>query len=449
MFISTGRYALTLLVSTLISAIVLATFVALPASAQSLSDNDSAAGPGPLSVEAAVELALTHNPGLAALTAQSEALGHIPSQAGALPDPVVSLNALNFPVDTFKFDQEAMTQMQLAVSQSIPFPGKRKLMHAAAESEALAGLAQVAEQRDALTGAVRAAWWKLFYFDQALEIVEQNKALIRNFVEIALTKYSVGTGLQQDVLLAQLELSRLLEREARLKGRRRSAQAELNSLLDRRPDRAIELAKASLNTQLPELSAEAALLNQAVDSRDLLAVHQKLLDAADDRLALAERDRYPDFRLGAGYGFRQGNDPLRGGGRSDFFSVMLSVNVPLYFGSKQSRAIGQRSSERARSKFSLSSALRSVEADVARNLASYEAAREEVQILETAIIPQAQQTVASMLAGYEVNEVDFLNVINGQLTLYNAQINYWEALSEAKSALAGVAASVGMEALYE
>ena len=447
MSINAGQRAPNSLASMLISAVVLAALVALPARAQSHAS--TAAGAGPLSVEAAVELALTHNSGLAAVGAQSEALSHIPSQAGALPDPVVSLNALNFPVDTFDFDQEPMTQMQLAVSQSIPFPGKRKLKRAAAESEAHAGEAQVAERRDALTGAVRAAWWKLLYFDQALEIVEQNKKLMRDFVDIAETKYAVGTGLQQDVLLAQLELSRLLDREARLKGRQRGAQAELNTLLDRRPDREVILATTPLNTQLPQLPAEALLLDQAAQSRDLLDVHRNLVDAADDRLALAERDRYPDFRLGAGYGFRQGQDPVRGGDRSDFLSVMFSVNVPLYFGSKQSKAIQQRSSERARSMFSMRSVLRSIETEVARNVASYEAAREQVQLLDSAIIPQAQQTVSAMLSAYRVNEVDFLNVINGQLTLYNAQIDYWEALSNAKQSLAAVAAAVGMETLYE
>lgn len=447
MFISSGQYAPVRLVNTLVSAIALAALVALPANSQS--PEEPRAGGGPLSVETAVELALTHNPGLAALDAQSDALSHMPSQAGALPDPVVALNALNVPVDTFNFDQEPMTQMQLAISQSFPFPGKRKLKRAAAESEAHAGAAQAAERRDALTGAVRAAWWQFLYFDQALEIVEQNKDLMRDFIEIAETKYSVGTGLQQDVLLAQLELSRLLDREMRLKGRRRSSQANLNSLLDRRPDRETILAKDSINTRLPELPDEAALLNQAAESRDLLEVHRFLLDAADDRLALAERDRYPDFRLGVGYGFRQGEDPVRGGDRSDFASVMLSVNVPLYFGSKQSKAIDQRSSERTRWSYSLNSALRAIETDVARNLANYEAASEQVQLLNTAIIPQAQQTVSAMLSAYQVNEVDFLNVINGQLTLYNAQIDYWEALSEAKRSLAGVAAAVGMETLYE
>jgi len=431
----------------LLTIVAIATLAALPVRADSPEKRPS--GAAELTLESAVEMALTHSPRLAALDAFSDSLDAVPSQVGALPDPVLSLSALNLPTDTFDLDQEPMTQVQIALSQSIPFPGKRKLKRTAAEYEARSARARAQEQRDALTGAVRAAWWRLFSFDRALEIVEQNKGLMRDFVKIAETKYAVGKGLQQDVLLAQLELSRLLDREARLKGRRRSTQAELNALLDRPPDSDVHLARTPPNVRLPELPAETTLLSHAVESRDLLEVHRDLLEAADSRLELAKRDVYPDFRLGAGYGIRQGDDPFRGGDRADFFSVMFSVNVPLYFGSKQSKAIDQRNNERAQRNFVLRDVLRSVEAQITRNLADYEAAREQVLLLDTAIIPQAQQTVASMLVGYRVNEVDFLNVVNGQLTLYNAQISYWEALSAAKTSLAGLAAAVGTETLYE
>ena len=401
-----------------------------------------------LTLEDAVQLALDHNPGLAALDARSEALDAVPSQAGALPDPVLSLNAMNLPSDTFDLDQEPMTQLQIGVSQSIPFPGKRKLKRTVAETEARAGEAFAAEQRDALRGSVRGAWWQVFHLDRALDIVDQNQDLMRDFIEIAETKYTVGRGLQQDVLLAQLELSRLMDREARLRGRRRSAEAALNALLDRSPGRAVTLARTPPNVDLPELPVQAKLLRQAGDARDLLRVHRETLAAASARLELAERDRYPDFRLGAGYGFRQGDDPVRGD-RADFVSVMLSVDVPLYFGQKQGKAIEQRGHERAQRQHALSNAARTIEAEIARSLADYEAAREQVLLLDTAIIPQAQQTVASMLAAYQVNKVDFLNVVNGQLMLYNAQISYWESLSEAKRSLARLAAAVGTEALYE
>ncbi len=413
-----------------------------------LTPEASTADTSSLTLEDAVELALTHNPGLAALDAQSDALGAVPPQAGALPDPILSLNAMNLPSDTFDFDQEPMTQLQVGVSQSIPFLGKRKLQRVAAENESRAAEALAAERRDALRGSVRSAWWRLFNFDRALGIVEQNQGLMRDFIEIAQTKYTVGNGLQQDVLLAQLELSRLMDREARLRGRRKNAEAVLNALLNRPPEQAITLSRTPPNDKLPELPVQARLLEEASETRHLLQVHHEALAAADARLDLAQRDRYPDFRLGAAYGFRQGNDPVRGD-RADLVSVMLSANVPLYFGRKQGKAIEQRGHERSQQQYALSDAARMIEAEIARSTADYEAAREQVLLLDTAIIPQARQTVASMLAAYQVNEVDFLNVVNGQLMLYNAQISYWEALSEAKQSLARLAAAVGKETLYE
>lgn len=413
--------------------------------------DDAAASPlSPvLELDQAVLIALEHNPELAGLKAQSEAMHTMPSQAGALPDPMLSLNAMNLPTDTFDTGQEPMTQMQIALSQSFPFPGKRGLKREAIEYKASASDSMFAERRTSLTGDVRAGWWMLMYQDRALEIIEQNKVLMRDFVDIAQTKYRVGNGLQQDVLLAQLELSRLLDRELRIVGMRRSAQAELNALMGRDADRQIKLPASPPNVLLPELPPEIALLETAGTSRELIRVNRELVRAAESDLEFARRDRYPDFRLGVGYGFRDGFDPMRGEDRTDLVSVMLSVNIPLYSGSKQGKAVEQKTHEVSRQKFVLSDTLRRVQATVARNFAEYNAARDQVMLLETAIIPQAQQTVASMLAGYQVNQVDFLNVINIQITLYNAQINYWESLSRAKQSLARLASAVGEEALYE
>lgn len=418
-------------------------------SAYAQSEGEPVAGTHALRLEQAVLIALDHNPGLAGLRSQAEAMHSLPSQVGALPDPMLSLNAMNLPADTFNTGQEPMTQMQLAFSQSIPFPGKRGLRREAVEHKADASNAMLAERRTSLTGEVRSAWWRLMYQDRALEIIEQNKELMRDFVEIAQTKYRVGNGLQQDVLLAQLELSRLLDRELRIAGSRRGAQAELNAMLGRQSDMTVVLPPAPPNAELPQLPPEPTLLQMAGASRNLINVNRDLVEAAQSDLELARRDRYPDFRLGIGYGFRDGFDPMRGKDRSDLVSVMLSVNIPLYSGSKQSKAIEQRSHEVSRQRFALSDTLRRVEASVARSYAEYLAARDQVALLETAIIPQAQQTVSSMLAGYQVNQVDFLNLVNTQITLYNAQINYWESLSRAKQSLARLASAVGEEALYE
>ena len=405
--------------------------------------------PGHLTLDQAVQTALAANPHLAAVAARAEALQTVPSQARTLPDPVLGLNAMNLPVDSFSLHQEPMTQLQLTFSQMIPYPGKRQLMADAAGFEAEAGLAHAEDVRLELSGQVRAAWWRLFQHDRALEIVSQNTRLMRDVIQIAQARYEVGDGLQQDVLLAQLELSRLLEREMRLNGMRSRAETALGALLDRPAGQPIVLPPEPGNMLLPDIPADEELLRAAVADRPALAAQQAMMGAARARLSLAELNLRPNLMVGAGYGLRQGDDPFRGGKRANFLSLMFGVTVPLYAESKQRKAIEQQSHEVSRQEFSYDDALRSIRAAIGGHRADYESAREQVTLLESAIIPQAQQTAASMLAGYRVNEVDFLNVVNSQITLYNSQINYWDALGTAKAALAMLASSAGMEVLYE
>jgi cobalt-zinc-cadmium efflux system outer membrane protein len=401
-----------------------------------------------LTLRDAVAIALADNQHLAELRSQAEALGAVPPQVGALPDPTLGLNALNFPTDTFDRDQEPMTQLQVTLHQTFPFPGKRGLQREAAQYDVAAAMAGVLDKQLRVAADVRSVWWELVYLDRALLIVDQNQSSMRDFVEIAQTKYKVGKGLQQDVLLAQLELSRLLNRELPLRGLRNASAADLNALLDRPANQAIQLPRQPPDSNLPKLPGEAQLLQTALETRPLLDVQREMTEAARMRLELAKKSYYPDFKLGAGYGFRDGADPVRGE-RADFASIMFSVDVPIYFRSKQSKAVDQRTSEYFRSKHAFNETLRSIQAAIARNLAQYGASRDQVSLYGTAIIPQAQQTVSAMLSAYQVNEVDFLNVLNAQITLYNAQISYWEAMSNAKKSLAKLAAAVGSEKLYE
>jgi len=409
----------------------------------------TAASQSPLMLDDAVAIALGDNAGLAAQNAQASALEAMPSQAFSLPDPMIGVSAMNFPTDTFDFDQEPMTQLQLSVSQALPYPGKRALMREAAQHEATAARSRIADRELTLAADVRSAWWRLFYLDRALEIIDENQSLMRDFIEVAQTKYRVGSGLQSDVLLAQLELSRLMDRRLRTESMRSAMQASLNHMLNRPGNAPISLPSTPPNETLPEVPPDSVLLRQAVAGRPQLAAEQALVDAARVRLNLANKNLRPDFRVGVAYGFRDGRNPATGEDRPDFLSVNFGVTVPLYSESKQRSAVEQRTYEVSQREYGLSDTLRSIESAVARYRFDYASARGQVELGGGAIIPQAQQTVESMLAAYQTNQVDFLNVINTQINLYNAQINYWEALGNAKSALAKLAAAVGQENLYE
>ncbi len=399
-----------------------------------------------LTLEVAIKEALIANPGLAATQAQAEAMAAMPPQAGSLPDPMVSLNLINIPTDTFAFDQENMTQVRLGFSQMFPYPGKLDLKEKAATHEAQAASQNVDETRLQLTHNVKNIWWRLFSLDRALEIIDQNKRLLHQFVEIALTKYKVGKGLQQDVLLAQLEASKLEDRKINVRNMRREAEARLNALLNRPTDQSIEIPR-EVKLQLPRLLPEAELLRVAERTRPALMFAQRRIDAARARLDLANKGYYPDFKVGLAYGRRE-NAP-DGRKRADFATVMLSMSVPLYSGSKQDKAVDQRSSELMQRKYALDALRNKVRAAISRSWSEYRRSSEQFELFKTGIVPQARQTVSSMLAGYQVNKVDFLNLVRSQITLYNYEINYWRALSEANQALAKLAAAVGKETIHE
>jgi outer membrane protein TolC len=383
----------------------------------------------PLTLIQAEQMAIRNNPALAAAGKDAEAMAAIPPQAGSLPDPKLSFKAMNLPVDSFSTTQENMTQMQLGFSQMIPFPGKLALKAEAAERMAAAALQNSQEFRLVLLRNTRIHWWNLAYLDKALSIIRRNQNLLRNLVKIAETKYKTGKGLQQDVLLAQLELSKLLERELKLQAAWQRESAKLNAMLGRPADTVITIPRqqvAAVGTAKVDI---AELKQWAREHRPMLLAMDARVQAADTMVALAQKDYYPDFNVGASYGFRQGINPANRKSRPDFASIMLTMTVPLYSGSKQDKAVDQRMAEKAHAQFSRQDAANRVDADIDAAASDLSIAHHQVVLFEKGILPQARQTTASMLAGYQVNKVDFLNLVRAQLSEFNTDIQYWQQVS--------------------
>jgi cobalt-zinc-cadmium efflux system outer membrane protein len=402
-----------------------------------------------LTERAAIAYALQDNPGLAAMQLRYEALLDVSSQVGALPDPMINFNAMNFPTDTFDIDQEPMTQLQVGFSQVFPFPGKLSLKEDAASFDAVAAGYSVDEMRVQLAMSVRTKWWQIYYLDRASDTLKKNKNLLRQFISVARTKYETGKGLQQDILLAQLELSKLMDRDIQIVALRRHQVIQVNTLMGRPASDHI-IVTNNVPLKMANILSEVDLYEIAESIRPTIKERETHVDAARSRLDLAKKDQYPDFMLGVTYGDRTGeNPPFQGGSRADFLSVMVGVKIPLYSGRKQSKAISQKTSELARSRYALIDERGLVRAAISAAITDYRKSQEQFELYGAGIIPQARQTVQSMLAAYQVSEVDFLNLVRSQMTLFNYELQYWKALSEAKQALARLEAAVGKESIYE
>ena len=147
--------------------------------------------------------------------------------------------------------------------------------------------------------------------------------------------------------------------------------------------------------------------------------------------------------LGSSYAFRQ-NTP-EGLTRSDFLSVNLSINLPIYAQQKQAKAVDQRRSELLQKQYSAQDEHNKVHGEIAAKNAEYEHARERLALFEHEIIPQAEQTVRSLMAGYQVSKTDFSDLLRAQMTLFQYQSQYWQALTRTQQVLAELTALVGEE----
>lgn len=400
-----------------------------------------------LTVEAAVTMAVQDNPSLEELRQRAHAAAAVPPQVGSLPDPRISLGAANVPLDSFALDQEPMTQLQVGITQTFPFPGKLALRREMAQSEAAAVAETMQEARLRLVRDVRSTWWELFYVDRAADTIAHNRELLRQLVDVARAKYEVGRGLQQDVLLAQVELARLHDMAIQIDRMRGVTGARMNALLAR-PAEAPLVLPATTAAAMPEMPDQTQLEAQAEQSRAWIAQTRHQLDAARSAQALAHKEYFPEFGVTASYGWRDGRN-VDGSARTDFAGVMLNVSVPLFAAAKQNQLIAQRRAESAARERALADARNRVRADIAAALADYRRSREELALLDTGILPQTGQAVASMLTGYQVSKVDFLTLVRTQITLYNHELQRWRALSQAHQALATLSAAVGQDRFHE
>jgi outer membrane protein TolC len=394
-----------------------------------------------LSLKAAIELALGGNPGLGEIKARAEAMAAIPSQAAALPDPTLDLGVLWLPTNSLDVHNDDFTMLNLGVSQTIPFPGKRGLRKKIAEQEALAAADSLEEARLRLIREVKLAWWRLFYYDRALDLTADAEQLLWEVVAVSQEKYRVGQIPQQDVLSARLELSKLKDERLELAGLRQVQQAQLNTLLNRDPDTPISLPR-EFQLGLPAVNGPE-LQTRASEKRPLFHQHNKLLEAARSKVDLARKEYYPDLTFSTAYNYRW-NTPA-GRIRHDFLSFGVSLNLPIYAADKQAKAVDQRQSELLQEQYDLQDDHLKVHGEIAAKVAEYRQIRERLLLIEREILPQSQQTVHSLRAGYAVNTANFADWLRAEVIHLRYQAQHWRLLTQGQEILAELAALVGEE----
>jgi outer membrane protein TolC len=324
----------------------------------------------------------------------------------------------NFPIEAGGFSTEGMTQAQLGIRQSFP-PGKtravstRQFQSLAAEMTENAG----ARGRDVLT-SVRSAWLETYYWHRAHTIVSESRPFFSDLVTITRSLYAVGKKDQQDVLRAELELSRLDDRLIEISKQRARARAALSEWVGSESSRPIAEKLPSwervpaLQTLRTDLATHPAL--QAADAR--IAARRAGIDLANERYK-------PGWALDLGYGYRDGSLPT-GGPRSDFVSLSVTVDLPLFRKNRQDRGVAAALSERRAADESKDELLRRLNSQLEAEYARWQDLSRRVDLYERLILTQAKDQANAALLAYQSEAGDFADVMRGFVDDLNTRLDH-------------------------
>jgi outer membrane protein TolC len=379
-----------------------------------------------------IEKALESTPEIMAMKQGFEATRSQIDQDRSLDDPQLTITQWAIPSD---FNVGDADETWYGIGQSFPFPGKLSL-----KGKIAAKLADAAEQNYMakvleVTARIKLSYYHLFLIQKSIDLHLEHQSLLEEFIQIADQKYSVGQASQQDLLKAQVELSKLHNSLLVLKQEEVSAKAELNAMLNQPPETMlgrvedVEYRSFSLTTE--------ELTRQALELRPELKAVQFLIEKSEQARSLAKKNYFPDFMVEVMYW-----DVHTG---PDKWMAVGKVNLPWIFKGKYDARVSQAVAEEAQARAD-QTALRNQTLFELRDLfTKIKTAEQLIEVYQKGVLPQAEQSLKAARIGYQAGKVGFLDLIDSERTLLDFQLEYFEALVRFWQSVAKLERTVGNE----
>ncbi len=328
------------------------------------------------------------------------------------------------------------TQHMFMFSQTIPGSGKRELRYEAASQTVDIAESELESKKLDVIGRVRAAFYDLLRNNDELRLHDQQIALAQQAVAAARIKYTVGRVPQQDVLKAQVGLTKLAEHLLMFTQDGDLMRARLNTLMGRDPATPLEVSgNYSTPAALPPVSE---LQQVAIEHRPELKTIEAAVRQLETRVHLTEKNYKPDVTVSAGYMLMPSGATNRNG-----YMAELSLNLPWLNRSKHDAEIQEAQSQVNAQRAQLLIEKASILQEIQEAFIRANSAARLVELYRDTLRPQAQAVLRSASAAYQADQTDFLNLIDSQNTALDVEYSYYRALSEFDARVADLERAIG------
>lgn len=372
-----------------------------------------------LTLQRAEQIALSGEPGLISQNWTVRSLKQKAIAEGQLKDPKIQIGLANLAADSFDFGQEPMTQFKIAYLQQFP-PGNTldlKQKNVQKKSELIQS--RMAKRNLTILKSVRLNYLETYYWEQAKQTILRNKQLFSQLVDIVKSLFSVGRNDQQDLIRAQLGLSRLDDRLNRIEQKILTQRSMLSRWLG------TENSLQTLEPEIPELPI--IFLNNSFES---LAEHFQLhpeIQQIDKQIEINRNDSLlvkeslkPGWALNVSYGFRD-EDPM-GRDRADFVSAAVTFDLPLFSANRQDKKRLSKEHEYQSLKSKRTEVLRKLVAELQQQMASESLFEKRQQLYKKLLLPQVKQQAQASLLAYQSDRGSFSDVMKAYMDDLNTKL---------------------------
>lgn len=359
----------------------------------------------PERLTAAIERALADNPGILEMEQRIEAARARIPQARSLPEPMLTVGAINVPLPSFSFHQDEMTMKMVSLEQEIPGAEKRSTAAAAALADAEATEAMHADHANRLAAGVAETYFELASLDARLEIARRTLERLKGVSESVRSRYRVGEGSLPDALLAGVQETRVRDRIRTLEAERSIAAIRFNALQNLTPETPVAQVALPPSGQMPERKVLAEALEGSPRVRQAKADIRR----AEQELELARLGKRLDFKLMASYGDREGHD--------DMFGATVGINLPFARGKRVSGRIAEKEAELSAAKARLAGERLALSREIGEASIALTSDADRAALFRDTILTQDRTAARAAEEAYAVGKIDFQTYVGAVLTV--------------------------------
>ncbi|GAJ71611.1 heavy metal RND efflux outer membrane protein, CzcC family [Vibrio sp. JCM 18904] len=396
-----------------------------------------------------INVALSNDGNRKQYSAQSAAMRETGVASATLMDPKLKVGFGGLPVDSFKFDEDPMTNISVGLMQQFERGSTLDLQQKKANQQADGLGLQVHARELEVANSMTQLWLELGYQQRAEQIMLENRKLMKEMESFIQTNYSIGKSEAQDLLNAQLQVSKLDEKLQANAQMQRRLISQLSEWLGSDWLANEQALHASNQLNWDTLNGKLAASQGSTKHYQQLSQHPMVkmadvsISANKTQVEIAEQAYNPQFGVEVMYAYRQA-DNMMGEPASDLVSAYLTMDIPLFTGDRQDRNLAAAQYQVGAAQSQKDTLLTQMNAKVNTLLVDRGNLTQRLERYQSTLLPQAKARIQAVeRGGYQNNTAQFNDVISATTDELALQLEQQRLLTDLNIANSNLATLLG------